>query len=187
MKQLGVLILAIAFISCAAPKSAVKMPASNPYANRPNLLVDQAELVKVKKFGKSMMIKCKGALAISPDASEEPDAAKRSTYRVTAFRFCAARFDDFTRVAEMAVPRVHGKYLEAVILWKHVALTLANLTRGIAACEETPAAKKPLCRAEIARNQVTVNGLVGAAERLYQRLIGDDDDAASKRDKDKKK
>ena len=186
MKKLGLIFVAMFFAACASPKPAVQTPASNPYAGRPDLLKEQAELVKLKKFGDSMMMKCKGALALVPDEEDEKSEAKRDIYRVTAFNFCAERFEDFVKVADATIPKLHGNYLEAAVLWKQMAVSFHRLSKLAVMCAQAPKERKAMCQNALNVRQLIAGVLAFVAKEFHEGLIPSEDGDGEK-SKPKKK
>lgn len=186
MKKIG-LCLVFLMTACASPKPALKTPASNPYVNRPNLLNEQAEVVKLKKFGDRMMFKCRGALSLVPDEKAEKDEKKRDLFRAAALNFCSERFDDFVKAAEAATPKVHGKYLEAVILWKHMGKAFQRVAQIAILCTQVPKDKKQVCQNVANTRQMIANVLAFVTEEFQKEIIPVEDDDDSKPKSDKKK
>jgi len=186
MKKLG-LCLVFLMVACASPKPALQAPTSNPYAVRPNLLDEQAEVVKLKKFGDKMMFKCRGALSLVPDEKSEKDEKKRDLFRAAALEFCSERFDDFVKAAEVTVPKVHGKYLEAVILWKHMGKAFQRVARITILCTQVPKEKKQACQNVANMRQIVANVLAFVTEEFQGEIIPPEDDDDSKSKPDKKK
>lgn len=186
MKKLGLIFVAVFLGACASPKPAVKMPASNPYAGRPDILKDQAELVKLKKFGDSMMTKCKGALSLVPDEEDEKSEAKRDVYRITALNFCAERFEDFVKAADAVIPKVHGSYLEAAVLWKQMAVSLHRMSKLAALCAQAPKERKAACQNALNVRQLIAGVLGFVAKEFHEGLIPSEDGDGEK-SKPKKK
>ncbi len=185
MRKTAVLMFLAMFAACANPKPAVQspaktVPASNPYAGRPDLLKERQVVIQLVDLGNRTLAMCAAALRL---VAEDKDAKHAALLKVAAHNFCAERFDEYAAVADQMKTRVNGEYLEAVILLKHVGKLHGKLAGVLANCATLEGEPAKKCESYSQALNLGAKVLSLEVGELLERIVGEQsEDGSSKKE-----